>query len=419
MQTTCSDLLRPSINADGWGRYYTADWISRHLISSIEVKHPNLILELGVGKGALVEEAKKRWGDARVITVDVDINSTNHVRSIFEKYNGLYTHFIHDVLDHELESHIGIPLGSVDVAICNPPYVRPRWRAQFSHILEDAGLSGVLKTVHDAGADLLFIAQNLRFLKRGGKLGLIIPDGLITAEKFSGVRKALLRDHHIEQVIQLPRRVFSNTDAQAYLVVLSKNSGKTEQVELRGVDSIGELSPPIFISSDLAEKRLDFTYHYSKMKNVLSESDGVKSQRLGDCIRSLSRGKVSSHQISSFKFPVFHLSDFDAGFAVPSKFILSNKDLELLPKNINVAYPGDVLLARVGRNLHEKVSVVSDGPVVVSDCVLILRVENENRQSVIDFFKGDHGREALEATAHGVGARYITQADVLGLEMVN
>ena len=91
-------------------------------------------------------------------------------------------------------------------------------------------LSGTLNSLHDAGADLLFLAQNLRLLRRNGKLGLILPDGLITAEKFGRVRQALLRQHLIEQVVQLPRGVFKGTEAQTYLAVLSKMAGETEQV---------------------------------------------------------------------------------------------------------------------------------------------------------------------------------------------
>lgn len=68
-------------------------------------------------------------------------------------------------------------------ALCNPPYIRPGWRSHFGQILEDAGLSGVFPHIKCVPADILFIAQNLRFLRPSGKLGLILPDGIIAGEK--------------------------------------------------------------------------------------------------------------------------------------------------------------------------------------------------------------------------------------------
>ncbi|MGG4603106.1 N-6 DNA methylase, partial [Alcaligenaceae bacterium Me47] len=149
----------------------------------------------------------------------------------------------------------------MDLGLCNPPYIRPRWRPSFGRILEDAGLSGALQSVHDAGADLLFIAQNLRLLRPQGKLGLILPDGLITGQKYRGVREVLLREHRVELVVQLPRRAFTRTEAQTYLLVLSKSDGETQQVQLSQMDDTGEVSDPIIISADRGKLRLDYTFH--------------------------------------------------------------------------------------------------------------------------------------------------------------
>lgn len=412
-----ADLLRASATADSWGRYYTADWVSQSLVKAINAGRPSVIVELGAGRGALAVAAAEKWKRAQVVTVDMDQSTAGHLGGLATRELGAHRHHIHDALDDNLANRIGLSLGSVDVAVCNPPYVRPRWRASFGRILEDAGLSGALKSIHDAGADLLFIAQNLRLLRQHGKLGLILPDGLITAEKFAGVRSTLLREHLVEQVVQLPRGVFSGTEAQTYLVVLAKRSGETDLVTLRRVDSDGTVSQPVSIVADLAQRRLDYAYH-SSVQDQRSSRKGRRRQAVRDVTLEVTRGTFSSQQISQCDWPVFHLNDFVADdFVVPKRFRLSQRALKALPANTRISVPGDILVARIGRNLHQKVAVVEHGPCVVSDCVFTLRVRAEDRQTLLKFLTSQRGRQALEATAHGVGARYLSMADLLDIEV--
>ncbi len=417
------DLSRPSSNADTWGRYYTVDWISQSLVNAVPAAKPKIIVELGAGQGSLATAAAARWHAAQVITVDVDSAALTRLHKP-GRHRTFHKHHVQDALDDALAEKIGLSLESVDVAVCNPPYVRPRWRAGFGRILEDAGLSGALQSVHDAGADLLFIAQNLRLLKTHGKLGLILPDGLITAEKFQGVRSVLLREHLIESVVQLPRRVFSRTEAQTYLVVLSKRGGQTQSVELREMRATGELSQTVHVPADLARRRLDYSFHSSaqfRTSNPLTKTASGKHFSIRDATLAITRGSVVSNQIDSFDWPVFHLGDFASAVGihdlpvVPKQYCLSSRQLKTLPATIRVANAGDILIARIGRNLHNKVCSVSYGACVISDCVFSLSVASKYRDTVLAYLTSGQGQSALAASSHGVGARYLSRADVLDL----
>ncbi|WP_423200688.1 N-6 DNA methylase [Cupriavidus sp. H19C3] len=411
------DLSRPSVTADSWGRYYTAEWVGRSLIGAMAAARPRLIVELGAGRGALATAAAKKWKHAQLITVDMDHGATRVLGSLLGGKPGTHKHHVHDALDDDLAAHIGLSLGSVDVAVCNPPYVRPRWRSSFGRILEDAGLSGALESVHDAGADLLFIAQNLRLLKQHGKLGLILPDGLITAEKFAGVRGTLLREHRVEQVVQLPRRVFAGTEAQTYLVVLSKRAGETDTVTLRRVGQDGSVSSPLAITADLARRRLDYDYHVS-LDAIRIARKRKRPQYLRDIATGVTRGSFSSQEIAECDWPVFHLTDFVTGtLVVPKRFSLSKRAREFLPPNARLSLPGDILIARIGRNLHEKVAIVKHGSCTVSDCVFTLRVAQDKREALLQYLASPRGRQLLQASAHGVGARYLSMTDLLDLEV--
>ena len=416
-----SELVRASINADSWGRYYTSNSVSSTLVNAMECVRPKVIVELGTGKGSIASEAAKKWNPEKLITVDTDHTAITYLNEIGSTCQ--HTHHVQDALDEFLAERIGVDFGSVDVGLCNPPYVRPKWRDSFGNILEQAGLSGALNSVHDAGADLLFIAQNLRLLRKRGKLGLILPDGLITGEKYQGVRSVLLRQHLVQQVIQLPRRVFSNTEAQTYLLVLSKYGGETQSVALRTMGIDGQLSPAIYIPSDQAKRRLDYNFHLSGNSHFLKTSSKQLQITVGEVTQHLVRGSLCSSQLRSINSPVFHLGDFPQTRKgqllpnVPSKFTQPLKAFCRLAPNIKFAEKGDILIARIGRNLQDKICVVSKGGCVISDCVYALRVVAAYRDVVIAYLVSEAGRRSIEATAHGVGAKYLSRSDLLSLKL--
>lgn len=414
-------LMRASINSDSWGRYYTSNSVSSALVKAMKCEDPKIIVELGVGNGSIAFEAAKKWNSAKFITVDVDRLAMTHLVGL-SKY-GQHTHHVQDALDDALAQLIGVDFGTVDVGICNPPYVRPQWRDGFGDILEQAGLSGSLSSVHDAGADLLFIAQNLRLLRKFGTLGLILPDGLITGAKYQGVRSALLKDHLVEQVIQLPRKVFSNTEAQTYLLIMSKYGGETQSVALKTMGMDGRLSKAIFIENDEAKRRLDYNFHLTSRSDSQKRHPKQLYVSIREVTQGLIRGSLCSSQLESVDIPVFHLGDFPTHGrgkstpCTPSKFTQSIKALANLPQNIKIARKGDILIARIGRNLQDKICTVKRGGCVISDCVYALRVAPPYRDAVIAYLTSAGGRKAIEASSHGVGAKYLSRSDLLSLKL--
>jgi len=409
------NLRRQSLNADAWGRYYTPQHVSQTLVDAMTGVRPKLIVELGAGQGALANAAHRKWKSANVVTVDTDLAAKTVLARMTSAAS--HTHHLYDALDVELADRIGVPFGSVDVGLCNPPYIRPRWRSSFGRILEEAGLSGALQSVHDAGADLLFIAQNLRFLRRRGKLGLILPDGLITGQKYRGVREVLMREHCVEFVLQLPRRAFAKTEAQTYLLVLSKRGGETQQVQLSQMSEGGEISDPIFIAADEAKFRLDYSFHALPRSSDTSRIGKPLSAYVND----LMRGTTSSSQIISCPLPVFHLGDFPETLGsrctplVPTRFIQSSRKTTPFQDKYKIARAGDILIARIGRNLHKNICFLPSGTCIISDCIFAIRAAPENREMILSYLLSDEGKAALKATSHGVGARYLSRSDVLEL----
>ena len=404
------DFSRVSKTSDHYGRYYTAQGVAGLLVSTMPDCSPSLVIDLGAGDGALVGEASRHWDQAKFVTVDIDHNAGSSSLPILKKE--LFRHHVGVALDHAIDQKIEVPFGSVDSALCNPPYIKPKWQKHFGEILEDAGMSHILPRLSCIPAEVLFIAQNLRFLKSGGKLGLILPDGIVAGEKFSSLRRVLASSHCLERVIELPRGIFKKTDAKAHIMILTKNEPGSDLIKVQRLESNGLLTTEIPVESESAFSRLDYSYLVSR-EDAKSRASII---HLRDVTKMLKRGKHSSSMLKSSVLPVFHTTNFVAGSLEPPKEFL------LEPNNMNlgfgvIASAGDILLARVGRNLEEKICIVKRGEVLVSDCILVLRVTPEFRQKVFHYLVSDAGRNDVRAVSHGVGARFITTEALLGLQI--
>ncbi len=398
-------LSRTARNSDPLGRYYTEPVVSATLVNAMEMKCPNTVIDICAGDGALVREAAKAWKNSSFITADIEVKTS---KALLQKLSGReITHYVGDALDLRLAERIGFQWGQAEAALCNPPYINPEWNKQFLEILEDAGLSHVIPRMREIPADLLFIAQNLRLLRQGGRLGLILPDGIVAGERFSIFRKTLLYKHRIERVIELPRRIFRKTDAKAHIIVVSKNGTGSEFVPIQRLEKNGELSPQLNITTEHAIKRLDYSF------NVQNDTVCAK-QKIGDVAIEVLRGTFSSIDRKYANFPIFHTSDFSVHRTfVPKKYILSSEKKEYVRGVI--AVPGDILVARVGRNLEKKVCMVNSGNVAISDCILLLRVPLVYRKVIFSYLRSQAGCLALDGITHGVAAKFITVHSLLEL----
>lgn len=395
---------------DSLGRYYTTDGASEALVKQLLHHKPRRVLDLGAGGGALTLAARREWTEAEFVTVDIDIQSQHAIQTLMNISNdGKHVHYHFDALSLDLPDLLGGPSKHADVAICNPPFIKPAWKKDYEKILEDAGLSGCYATIKDASADVLFLAQNLRLIRDDGSLGIIVPDSIVSGKKHVGLRRALVENHRIDSVIKLPRNVFVGTDAQAYIITLTKHGENNERVELKEINSVGDLCAPIFLSKKDAYIRLDFGF------NALLQSVGKDSKPLGDLVYGIWRGNVSSKSRLDFRHKIFHLTDFPAR---------ENSDCFKFPKHFYsesgpamsgavIARAGDILLARVGRNLEDKVCLIADGVAAVTDCVYVIRPKDEYREAIFESLSSELGRQWIGNAAHGVSARQLPKCDLI------
>jgi type I restriction enzyme M protein len=400
--------------SDLLGRYYTKFDISNLLLSQMTSIRPSRVLDLGAGGGALSRAALQKWGDIELITVDVDSQVKLHLKQLAkaEAPSARHSHIQLDALSNRLPRLLSTENNCIDAAVCNPPFITPKWRSGFAGIIEEAGFSECLPVLSDIDAALLFLAQNLRLLSEKSTLGIIVPDSLVAASKYRLFRKALLQKYAVQRAIRLPRRSFYGTDAQAHILVIGKGASQSEKIPLQKFDADSKLSAEILIDIDEAIDRLEYEYHFQRKRsnNTLSEHS-----KLGSVALDIKRGSLSSSVSRTMPFPVFHttdialdlsgnwcdLSEFDVGsnFDFTSKYMVS-------------AQPGDILLARIGRNLEHKIIGVADGDPVLTDCIYRIRVPAAIREQVLTQLSSTTGQAWLRSRCYGVGAQHLSKVDL-------
>jgi type I restriction enzyme M protein len=381
------------------------------LVDAMGAVRPKSVIDLGCGAGALSSAAARRWSKAQLVTVDIDRHAKSSIEAaLATSARGRHEHFVLDALDPDLPNKILRNRKQFDASICNPPYSSAPWKRAYQKILDEAGLPVPRSQLNEFGSEAIFIAQNLRLTKSYGKIGLIVPDWVITGSRSADLRRTLLTEHGLETVIQVPPGSFYRTDAQAFIVVLTKNGGAAERVKLVRMDIGGKLQKPLFISADRVSDRLDYDFNKSLSRTVGWPAKGVTLRGLG---AEIVRGDLSGKQARELRYSTFHTSGLER--CVSSVSLPQSK----IPKHLQfvVAEKGDILVARVDRNLHEKVALVKAGRALLTDCVFRIRVPKSKRKLVIEFLASEEGRERLRSMARGVGARMISKSCLLDIQI--
>ena len=384
------------------GRYYTQQLFSDLLVSQISIEEPATILDLGAGDGALLKSAVSRWLKASFIATDID---TRSIYALTGSFPNVQIHHV-DSLHTGLPQQLRISVGSVDVAVCNPPYLRLKSIKPYTSLLEKAGLP-LCKKINFVTSDIVFLAQNLTLLKPTGQLGIILPDSLLTGHEFRLMRQNLLENHKLSRIIQLPENIFPKTEALTHILLIEKGSTTNGHVEIVQADSAGHCEQPLTIAAHRLIERMDHKFHLHFRSQASANPSAPTLASLNPEIR---RGLVENRVLRGRRISQIHTTTLihgciDLCFAKPLGRKTAAKHM--------TAQPGDILLARVGRGCIGKVSLVTQGEAVISDCIYRIRVQPEYREPLFRLFASPEGQQWFKARSHGVCAKVISKTDLL------
>lgn len=377
-----------------WEQYYTPESASRLLIGLLDIEHVGSVADIGVGQGQLLLEAGARWGRAHLLGADIDPSNIHHTQGRLPQARCQHA----DALHPDLLTHLGIPGDSVDVAVSNPPYRDVSWSADINSILANVGLDGCVPNKR-LRSEIVFIAQNLRLLRPGGELAVIVPDTLATGHVYEALRRTLWQRHGLYRCVRLPDRFFAGTEARTHIFYLRKGGAAPTHIELMQTDFSNAAPERLVIAGETAVYRLDI--HYQRLR----QHDGLT---LADIGARLHRGALSHKQCRVLAQPHFHTTDFHHH---PSGHVRGLRLADVAGSW--TADRGDILLPRVGARCLEHVARVTRGRIVISDCVYALRVPDAWRERVFASLASPQGRAWRRDMAHGVCARVLSKRDLL------
>jgi type I restriction enzyme M protein len=163
--------------------------------------------------------------------------------------------------DRELAKK-AIPFESIDVLMTNPPFgsdipitdpdvLANRELAKVWKKDEDGNLYEAERTQNSLAPEILFIEQNVKWLKPGGRMGIVLPNGILGNPGDEHIRRWILKECWILGCVEVPVEAFiveANVGILTSLLFLKKKTDQEKSAEAMG----HKTEYPIFMA--VAEK---------------------------------------------------------------------------------------------------------------------------------------------------------------------
>ncbi len=363
------------------------------MINALEIKAPQKIIDLAMGEGSLLLEAIQKWKNSLYYGNDIDPNCCQELSKLKSTIN---CHHYDIFLNSSITTLIR-KIGKVDLCIGNPPFHLIPQNTDIREILKVFNLDKHYKS-NFIPSEVPFILQNFKILKENGTLALILPDGFFTNVNLKPFRQFLIENYHINQVIELPKNIFKNTEAKTHILILRNTKPYCSKICLSPIEK-----DSISISFHDAINRMDYSYYANQ-----------KSPNNGECLHTFNvicfRGK-SKHLLNDINEKhIIHTTSFTKNNIFKNNLGTINK----LKKYQNkIAIPGDIIIARVGSNCIGRIGLVQKGYFIATDCVFIIRTEDlVLRKSIYNQLCSYEGQNWIKSHAKGVAARHIPLEEI-------
>jgi type I restriction-modification system DNA methylase subunit len=277
-------------------------------VNAVEVTKLSLLLKCLEGETETsIAQQYKLWHDRILPTLDNNIKSGNSLVDI---------DFYDSVIDFGEEKKIkpfnwqrAFPevynQGGFDFIIGNPPYVR-------SQHLDDSTKKYLTTSFSSASyqPDLFafFIEKGIKLLKPQGKLGFIIPNGILTNSYYAKSRLNILRQTCIEIIVDLKDKVFEGASVDTSIFILKsetdeikRNTNKAFIGEHPAKTTLSVVTPNSFIVQQDLFNNSDYVFNSNVGTDDLELIKKIKtnSTRLGDLCLVKNGMKVRKEFVSN------------------------------------------------------------------------------------------------------------------------
>jgi adenine-specific DNA-methyltransferase len=220
---TLSASLDTAVLRKARGAFFTPEPLARYVTEWAVRDVADRVLEPSCGEAAFLLSAVDRLAALRGQSMEVTIPHLDGV-----ELHEPSAQAARDVLRQagvDARVHVGDffavnPTGSYDVVIGNPPYIRyqnfsgeVRSRSRAAALRAGVPISGL------ASSWAAFTLHSALFLKKGGRLGLVVPAELLTVNYASEVRRFLMQRFARVDLLLFEERVFPEAEVDAVLLL--------------------------------------------------------------------------------------------------------------------------------------------------------------------------------------------------------
>lgn len=374
-------------------QFFTQQLIASALVDMVPTVDVRKILDLGIGDGALSIAALNRFSDARVDAMDIDSD-------ICKKYQNQLSNKINVYLGDALcaEDLNVLQQGVYDLAVCNPPYGTIKKSDVFNTLFTQTGFDGCVE-LKIISKDLIFMCHCLNYVRTGGWVAIILPDGLLSRKDYKPFRKCLMTSHCVERIVQMPEKAFTTTEATTHIIIVKKYGIPKEEIPVSVMNLDGSIARECLVDRENLIERMDYSFCIWSKKSQMKIS-GI-STRI-----EIKRGSFSYCDLKKIKSPHLHSTDFKDGQIISFSNYNYNNTTKI------IAHQGDIIMCRVGKRCVGKVAMIADGNILLSDCLYKISVPKEYTSLLFDRLCSHDTKEWISAVAHGVCSRVISKSDL-------
>jgi type I restriction enzyme M protein len=238
------------------GQFFTPRSVTKLLVHAIDPKPNEIILDPACGAGGFLSSVcahleKKGIAPQEVSKNLFGIDKDTYLAQLAKAHIALLTGGHPNIINGDsLSLHNGkknireyLPQDGVDVILTNPPF-GTRIVSGTPEILKTFELSrkwvkdpktGLMgpsdKVQSNVPPQVLFVERCLSLLKPGGRLGIVLPESILSNKSYRNVVQYLLRNTDIHAVMGMPEALFKTsgkggTHTKTCLLVATKNGSK-------------------------------------------------------------------------------------------------------------------------------------------------------------------------------------------------
>ncbi|HIE51529.1 MAG TPA: SAM-dependent DNA methyltransferase [Armatimonadetes bacterium] len=260
-------------------QYFTPPAIVDFMYDLVDFDPLWKVIDPACGEGVFLLKALQR-GAAAVVGVDIDSTAIQQAEALLAGYGNRVHLFCQDGLA-EIQSENAFWRGYYDLVIGNPPFTASRYRVRDPAVLErfevayqelpdeslTLNLFGEDVTVRrrrkkaSQVIEVLFLERFIQLAKPGGKVAIILPEGIFANFNLRYVREWLVKNFTARAVVALPRETFkaTGTTAKTCILYLEKSPAPpNHQVLLAEVSQLnldGEENPELETIASVMRER--------------------------------------------------------------------------------------------------------------------------------------------------------------------